>query len=369
MTEKAHSERSPSASKRWINCPGSVNLCADIPEPPSSPAADEGTEAHLWCEKALRGEDYSAAPLAMRTHATAYAAYCRQAIRGPISVETRVDLSDLIGPGEKGTCDASGLTGETLHVIDFKYGRGWVDAEDNTQLQIYAIGVWQALPADVNVETITFHIYQPRAGDGKPRRWSQSIGEFMEFALALPGYVAATHEPNAPTIAGDWCVFCKGKLKCDKLKASFDAVAVAATASPPWKPDFTKYAELSKTLTAAKQYIKAVEEQAYADAVSGTMPGGMKLVAGKTARSWNLIDGVDAIAGELINAGITPMTEPELISVAVAEGLIGKKKFKELEADYVLKKNAKPSLVPASDPREAWTPANADISTIQHEGM
>lgn len=368
MTENAHSALSPSASKRWINCPGSVALCADIPEQASSAAADEGTRAHEWCERALKGLDISQAPIAMRTHAAAYAHYCRQAIRGTIDVETRVDLSDLLGPGEKGTCDASGLTGETLHIIDFKFGFGYVDEEENTQLMIYGLGVWQNLPADVNVETFTFHIYQPRAGKGWPRHWSISTDDLMDFASRLPGYVAATKAPGAPTVAGDWCTFCRGKLKCDKLKASFEIVSTATAAN--WRPDMSQYLELSATFQAARNYMDAIDEAAYSAAMDGAPPPAMKLVKGKTMRSWNLADGVDAIAGELVNAGIDAMTQPELISVAVAEGLIGKKEFKELEVIYVLKKSAKPSLVPASDPREVWTPTIAgDLATVKHEAM
>ena len=49
----AHAKLSPSAASRWINCPGSVALCATLPKPPSTFYADEGTSAHALAEKCI----------------------------------------------------------------------------------------------------------------------------------------------------------------------------------------------------------------------------------------------------------------------------------------------------------------------------
>ena len=45
-----HATLSPSAAVRWINCPGSVGISAQLPPAPSSTYADEGTLAHLFAE-------------------------------------------------------------------------------------------------------------------------------------------------------------------------------------------------------------------------------------------------------------------------------------------------------------------------------
>ena len=51
-----HAFLSPSASHRWLNCPPSAKLCAEVPDA-SSPYAQQGTDAHSLCaylvEKAL----------------------------------------------------------------------------------------------------------------------------------------------------------------------------------------------------------------------------------------------------------------------------------------------------------------------------
>ena len=49
-----HARCSASAAHRWINCPGSVALSDQCPDPGSSSYADEGTVAHELAELKLR---------------------------------------------------------------------------------------------------------------------------------------------------------------------------------------------------------------------------------------------------------------------------------------------------------------------------
>ena len=51
----AHSDKGPSSSERWIHCPQSVPLCADMPNESTS-YAEEGTQAHSLCEYLLKKE-------------------------------------------------------------------------------------------------------------------------------------------------------------------------------------------------------------------------------------------------------------------------------------------------------------------------
>ncbi len=50
-----HYRRSPSASTRWLACPGSIPLSEGIPRKESS-YAQEGTEAHTLAEMMLTGK-------------------------------------------------------------------------------------------------------------------------------------------------------------------------------------------------------------------------------------------------------------------------------------------------------------------------
>ena len=51
-----HSRLGPSATTRWMPCPGSVAACADYPRETNEFAA-QGTAAHEMAEKCLRQDD------------------------------------------------------------------------------------------------------------------------------------------------------------------------------------------------------------------------------------------------------------------------------------------------------------------------
>ena len=65
-----------------------------------------------------------------------------------------------------GTIDFLAANNKTLHIIDLKYGLGVkVDATENSQLKIYALGAIQELDCLYDFEKIILTIYQPRIGN------------------------------------------------------------------------------------------------------------------------------------------------------------------------------------------------------------
>lgn len=63
-----------------------------------------------------------------------------------------------------GTVDAALLTTSSIHVFDLKYGENEpVDAKNNAQLMLYAVGLYQAYkPLYPSITDIVLHIIQPR---------------------------------------------------------------------------------------------------------------------------------------------------------------------------------------------------------------
>lgn len=152
-----HALLSASASHRWLNCPPSAKLCADIKDE-ASPYAKQGTDAHSLCEfKVLTalgqhppdptdGLDYFDQEMAYCTDE--YCSYVMEQLteakthcKDPqVLVEQRLDFSKWIPEGF-GTGDCLIVADDVLHIIDFKYGLGvLVEAEDNPQMMCYALG-------------------------------------------------------------------------------------------------------------------------------------------------------------------------------------------------------------------------------------
>lgn len=152
-----HALLSASASHRWLNCPPSAKLCADIKDE-ASPYAKQGTDAHSLCEfKVLTAlgqhppdptDDLDYFDQEMAYCTDEYCSYVMEQLteakthcKDPqVLVEQRLDFSKWIPEGF-GTGDCLIVADDVLHIIDFKYGLGvLVEAEDNPQMMCYALG-------------------------------------------------------------------------------------------------------------------------------------------------------------------------------------------------------------------------------------
>lgn len=81
----------------------------------------------------------------------------------PVSVELDEE-SKKSGLTCRGTVDAALVTTQSIHVFDLKYGENEpVDAKNNAQLMLYAVGLYQAYkPLYPSINCIVLHIIQPR---------------------------------------------------------------------------------------------------------------------------------------------------------------------------------------------------------------
>jgi hypothetical protein len=161
----AHALLNASGSARWIPCPGSVALTKDMPEENSS-YADDGTRMHTAAAEMLLGQ-----PLSVlldeeeQDIVQTYVDYVRREADGhQLLVEQRVDYSDVIDvPDSFGTSDAVIFAGDTIVIVDLKTGRGVkVDAEENTQLMLYALGAISTFGVLGHFTEAKLVIVQPR---------------------------------------------------------------------------------------------------------------------------------------------------------------------------------------------------------------
>lgn len=193
-----HHKYSPSASKRWIPCPGSLELIPTLNlEDSTNPASELGTGVHEVGEICLK--DYveftgiweepinpnhfdsmhkpsSFLGRKMNGHTmtqdcidavTIYVDYCIDLI-DECGVENCFIEESFVHPDEKdlgGTSDFSCINWDEklLEVVDYKNGVGEVVwPEDNSQGMIYALFVLYKYCMDKPIDTIRITIIQPR---------------------------------------------------------------------------------------------------------------------------------------------------------------------------------------------------------------
>lgn len=176
-----HATLGASSAKRWMNCPASIRLAADLPPSPTNKYAAKGTVAHAVGEAAIRDgkepKDYIGLygngenDIGLYTDPTGHefefqvdakmardVAIYTQAIRDKVdevrfrygvepivSVEKSFELH-FIQIGMFGTNDCSiWVPGKYLGIFDYKNGRGLVEVEDNHQLKYYGLGAVREL--------------------------------------------------------------------------------------------------------------------------------------------------------------------------------------------------------------------------------
>lgn len=384
---KVHSKLGASGAKRWLNCPGSVALCASVPAKPDSVYSREGSCAHAIAEDCLRrgqhaltwnGKTHPEFPdvkitFDMLKHVEAYGNYVRgfTGANCEIRIESSFWLAD-IDADLFGTNDAIVFQRNSgaLHVFDYKHGSGVkVSAEENPQLMYYGLGA--LLEFGSAVKSVILHVVQPRCGKGEPDVWACSPARLLEFAKVLEEGAAATRAPDAPLCSGEWCQFCPAAASCPQLYRDAQRVAsddFADTRELP-QPSALSPAEIGDRLLRAdilRAWLSALEKHAYGEALAGRMPAGRKLVETASRRAWK--DG-ELVMRQALRSfdgiGEADLFDRKPISPAQFEKLIGKKQAAEFVKPYLAEPKKGYALVSASDKRPAVTPpADAEFENL-----
>ena len=183
-----HAYLSASASHRWLACPPSAKLCANIADQ-TSKYAQQGTDCHELCaylvEKALGRavtdptENLTFYDAEMQICAEEYRNYVLEQIEAAkefckdpqVMIEQRLDFSRWVENGF-GTGDCVIVADEILQIIDYKHGLGiLVSAGDeehggNSQMMCYALGALEAFGDLYDIHQIKMTIFQPKNTDG-----------------------------------------------------------------------------------------------------------------------------------------------------------------------------------------------------------
>ena len=360
----SHALLSPSASRRWLECPPSVRLTELMEDKPSA-YADEGTLAHSIAEGKLKSHlGYAENPIKcedalMDEYTDDYVAFVDEqmsVLENPSAfVEQRVDCSKYV-PECYGTCDALIISDGVLHICDLKYGTGVkVDVVGNDQLRIYALGAFEMFSCLYDISTVRMSIFQPRLSHSDT--WELPIDELLKWAneVLVPAAKQAWNG-QGEFKAGEHCRFCKAKSNCRK-RAEYNLELARYDFEPPATLDNIEIAAILAKADELVSWVTDVKEYALRQALSGVTYDGFKVVEGRSNRKYT---DENAVVEAVKTAGFDPY-EHSVLGITAMTALLGKKKFTELLGGIVEKPQGKPTLVPMSDKRPAINTANEDF--------
>lgn len=400
MSATGHALVGPSGYKVWSNCPRAVRLGLLIPDE-ESPYAEEGTIAHALCEKLLSiyketgkrkwlkkdmasvvsGEDENGEPIVhkcpveMQDAAQEYANKVIddfEALRAKdpstaLMVEVEEDLSEWIPEGF-GTSDAAIVSGNAIHIYDFKYGLGvQVSGRGNGQLRLYALGAYHELGfLYPNVEEVETTIVQPRLHWVSGERLT--VKELLAWGETVKPLARAAFDGKGEYNPGEWCRagFCKARDVCRaRATKAVEGIlaAIRAGKGDSLDPNLMGPEELNAFYDASEPFSTMVNDaknRIFSDLQKGIAYPGFKLVAGRSSRDWD-----DAIATKkaLQEKGYLVRDiceEPSLLSPSKLGKIVKKEDFEAIAKPHILVTQGRPALARADDPRPEYKPASAE---------
>lgn len=365
-----HALLSASSSHKWLACTPSARLEEKLPER-TSEYAEEGRLAHAIAE--LKVKKYCVEPMGARTfnsrlkkfkedplfqeemlkHTDTYLDYISKILHSYdnppyVAVEKMINYSTY-APEGFGTGDCIIIGGNTMNIIDLKYGKGVpVSAVENSQMKLYALGAYTEYSFLYPIKTVKMTIVQPRLDSIS--EFEMPIEELLKWGESIKPIAQKAFKGEGDFFPGDHCRFCRAKALC-RARADFNT---SLEEYKGMKPPLISNEEVGVILEKAKNlaaWVKDLEEYALSECLKGNDIPGWKAVEGRSTRQFTDLDKAFEI---LKSNGIeeTMLYERKPLTLAATEKLIGKPKFKELLSNYVNTPPGKPALVLESDKRE-----------------
>lgn len=389
MPPRQHSRLGASGAKRWMNCPGSIQMSEGQPNDPNQYSA-EGSVAHELAEATLRANmdlqaggnrDWwiNAADVweigsfvehdgfdveITETMCDAVDLFVRTVMEmyeqgDTVFIEHQFNLVPLNPPEPMfGTTDVALWNPRTrrLRIIDFKNGYVEVDPHENDQLLYYALGSVLEI-GDPVPDEIELVIVQPRTSP-PVRSFTTDFTRLVEWKKTLFAAAYATQQQGAPLQVGEWCRFCPALPVCPAQEKRAMEVAHAEFSALP-APELLGTDDLLRVLPHVEQmvdWLRSVQGRATQLLEGGVELPGYKLIAARTHRKW----ADDKAADTYLRGKGLPVASRyrprQLVSPAQAEKALKRQKA-ELPERLVFKPVGRPKLAPASHSAPALTPA------------
>jgi len=363
-----------STANRTIHCPAWRRISSEVPTPPASQAANEGTAMHKLFEDSLNDgmkypEDSIGEWVAGIKISEDMAEKVTEALELHDTVadhhgfiahsEVTMQHSDIIG----GTADIVGFNQDknVVAVGDLKTGDGViVQAEGNSQLLFCAALAIRhfKLYNWVNDKTVfVLYIIQPSDRRDDPLDiWMTDLETVNRFWSEFEQSVSIAEYGESMPSAGSWCKFCAGAAVCP-------AKLGQASAALHIKPDSKAMHNLINGLNivdAVEDWVRDIRKLAHEQLEAGVRLDGWKLVQKRATRKWGASD--MAIRTALTEAGLerSDIIKESVSTPAQIEKICKKKDidFSLLE-NYIIKQSTGTTIAHADDKREAVLPIGA----------
>lgn len=234
-----HSKYAPSASHRWINCPGSIKAIEQalelgvIAKDRSGPAAMEGTCAHKVFELSLKHDcdpflylDSKLEDVYVDREMCEEITKCIAIVKSEAIEKADAWFTEkrfrtlkkvfLVDVG--GTVDLVVIIGNMLWVIDLKYGKqNYVSEVDNSQLRIYGLAGYHKFIKQYKIRKVRMSILQPRVMNQKGvfRHETIRAKTLVQWGEEVVRPAIEDAESDNPTLcAGPWCDWCPVAAHC-----------------------------------------------------------------------------------------------------------------------------------------------------------
>ena len=215
-------------------------------------------------------------------------------------IETRVEFPGI--PGAFGTGDVIGRCGNEVFIIDWKFGRGIVPANENKQLLFYAAGALNTARSFFEHMTLQHDtpvhmaIIQPMRPGGIDV-WRTDLLRLHHYEIELQTAILTIQQDgmDAPIQDGPWCQFARCKAVCPlhlgaaaKLSSRFADLKNAAEGRIPKPNDMAeRYADMLDLVDMVEDWAKEVRSQAHENAERGmAIPGWVLEPGRKGPRKW-----------------------------------------------------------------------------------
>lgn len=387
--DRSHALYAASASSRWMNCYGSIQRAAGVPSGLVSGYALDGTEAHELLNYALLHGYTSAHEAKIMSGMEWTHRHDDEEIRLESVQDALDDVQGLLEAYDTPNMavfyetrfkfpthdndDCGGTSDVTLFIpdldiciiADFKHGSGVaVDAIENTQMLMYAVGSRQALRqrgmCNSGKTLYRMRIMQPRAyhREGQIREWTCDDLRLDHFIGEVNFAIQKTKERVPEIKPGRYCRWCPAVSACPeaeehRMKAVLptynDPRDVVNQGLPPiTELSVERIAEILSMADMVEEWLTAVRSQATALAKDGVAIPGHKLVFAQARSKWAATTEFDQAAtanflATLVGVPVNTFYKPRLVTITQARDAVRKAIYAK-----VGKENSKKSIEAAN---------------------